>query len=134
MEQGHGIQVEHGLGLGMVAHLGVVAGEAQDVVNAQHSGTQKVRLQGDAVPVPAGQLEDGVQAGILQHLAGSQRTQAHNRGLVIGDVDEVDAGEILLGLLYHAVDMNSFGRADLGSNDKLTVIKQFRNSHNSIRS
>ena len=48
--------------------------------------------------------------------------------------DEVDAGEVLLCLFYHAVNMNSFGRADLGSNYKLAVIKQFCNSHNSIRS
>ena len=134
VQQGDGIQVKHRLGLGMVAQLGVVAGQAQDVVNAQHGGAQQIGLEGNAVPVPAGQLEDGVQACILQHLAGGEGAQTHDRGLVIGDVDKVDAGQILLGILYHTVNVNSFGRADLGSNDKLTVIKQFRNSHNSIHS
>ena len=134
MQQGDGVQIKHRLGLGMVTQLGVVAGEAQNVVNAQHGGAQQIGLQGDAVPVTAGQLEDGVQARVLQHLTGSQRTQTHDGGLVISDVYEVDAGQVLLGLFHHAVNMNSFGRADLGSNYKFTVIKQFRNSHNSIRS
>ena len=49
MQQRHGVQIEDGLGLRMVTQLGVVAGEAQNVVNAKHGGAQQVRLQGDAV-------------------------------------------------------------------------------------
>ena len=118
----------------MVAQLGMIAGEAENVVDAQHGGAEQIGLESDAVPVPAGQLEDGVQSGILQHLAGGERPQTHDGGLVIRDVDEVDTGQVFLCLFHHAVNMNSFGRADLGSNYKFTVIKQFRNSHNSIRS
>ena len=134
MQQRHGIQIEHGLGLGMVAQLGVVAGEAEDVVDPQHGGAEQVGFQSNTVPIAAGQLENGVQSGILQHLAGGEGTEAHDGGLVVSNVDKMDAGEVLLRFLYHAVNMNSFGRADLGRNHKLTVVKQFSNSHNSIHS
>ena len=118
----------------MVAQLGVVAGEAENVVNAQHGGAQQVGLQRNAVAVAAGQLENGVQCGVLQHLAGGKRAKAHDGGLVVGNVDKMHIGKVLFRFLYHAVNMNSFGRADLGRNHKLTVVKQFSNSHNSIHS
>ena len=91
-------------------------------------------MESNAVPVAAGQLENGVQSGILQHLAGGKGTQPHDGGLVVGNVDKMHIGKVLLRFLYHAVNMNSFGRADLGRNHKLTVVKQFSNSHNSIHS
>ena len=50
----------------MVAHSGVVTGQAQDVVDTQHSGAQQLRLQSDPVAIPAGQLQNGGQTGILQ--------------------------------------------------------------------
>lgn len=64
----------------------------------------------------------------------AREPEAHDGGLVVSNVDKMDAGEVLLRFLYHAVNMNSFGRADLGRNHKLTVVKQFSNSHNSIHS
>ena len=115
-----------------VAQLGVVAGEAENVVNAQHGGAQQVGLQRNAVAVAAGQLENGVQARILQHLAGGKAAQTHDGGLVVGYVDEVDAGEVLLSLFDHAVDVDSLGRTNLGRNYKFPVLKQFRNFHISI--
>ena len=52
----------------MAAQLGVVARQAQDVVDAQHGRAQQVRLQSDAVAVAAGQLEDRGKARVLQNL------------------------------------------------------------------
>ena len=129
MEQRHGVQIEHRLGLGMVAQLGVVAGQAQNVVDAQHGGAQQVGLQRDAVAVAAGQLEDGGKPRVLQHLAGGQTAQPHDGGLVIGHVDVVDAGEVFLRLLHQTVDVDALGRADLGGNDEFTVMKQICNFH-----
>ena len=131
MQQRHRVEVEHGLCLRMVAQLRVVAGEAQNVVDAEHSGAQKVGLERDAVAVAAGQLEDGGKACVLEDLAGGKTAQTHDGRLVIGDVDIVHAGEIFLRLFYQAVDMNSLGGADLSGNYKFSVLKQFRNSHNS---
>ena len=123
MQQGNGVQVEHGLCTGVVAHLGVVAGEAEDVVNAEQGGAEQIGLQSHTVTVTAGELIDGEQARILQSLTGGKAAQTHNGGLVIGDVDGGDAGQIFLGFLNQMVDVESLGRADFGGNNKLASIK-----------
>ena len=113
----------------MVAQLGVVAGEAEDVLDAEHGGGKQVGLQSHAVPVPAGELIDGVEARILQRLAGGQRAQTHDGGLVIRDVHGSDVGEVFLCLLDQGLNMEAFRRADLGSNDELTTRKLFTDLH-----
>ena len=123
MQQGHGVQVENGLGTGMVAHLGVVAGQAQDVLDAQGGGAQQVGLQGQTVAVAAGGLVDGGQTGLLHQGAGGQSGGAHDAGLVVGDVHCGDAAEVLLSLLNQVAQMDTLGRANFCGNDKFTVIK-----------
>ena len=129
MQQRDGIKIENRLGTGMVAELRVVAGEAQDVINAEKSSSQQVRLKRHAVAVTAGQLEDGVESGILQGLAEAQGAQAHYRGLVVGDVDCVYIAQILFCLSNEFVDMEPFGRSDLSSNDKFTLGKTISYLH-----
>ena len=113
----------------MVAHLGVVAGEAQDVVNAQSGSAQQLGLQSDTVTVTAGQLQNGGQTGILQHNASGQAAHTHDGGLVIGNIDSSNAGQVFLGFLNNMGSVDALGGADFSGNDKLTVIKQFGNSH-----
>ena len=107
----------------MVAHSGVVAGQAQDVVNAHGSGTQQVGLQGDTVTVAAGSLVDGVQTGVLQSDTGSQGGGTHDGGLVVGDVDGIQVLQVHGGFLNQVLQVDTLGRADFCSNDKLTVIE-----------
>ena len=115
----------------MVAHGGVVTGEAQNVVNTKEGSAEKIRLQTHSVAVTAGQLIDGKQTCILQHLTGSQTAQTHDRGLVVGHVHSGNAAQIGLGFFYQVVNMKSFGRAYFRSYYELTLIKQFSNSHSS---
>ena len=132
MEQRDGVQVENGLGLGMVAQLGVVAGEAEQVLNAQGGGAQQVRLQGDAVTVAAGHLEDGGEAGVLQDLAGGHGAQTHDGGLVIGHVDGGNLLQVGLGFLHQVLQMDALGGADFRRNYKFTTFKQVSNIHCSL--
>ncbi len=39
MNQGDGIQIKHGFGLGMIPHPGVIPGEKKEVVNSKHCRT-----------------------------------------------------------------------------------------------
>ena len=110
-----------------IGHL--QSNKAKDIVDAQHCCTQQVRLKTNAVSVTAGYLEDRSQASILHCHAGGQRTHTHNRGLVIGDIHSSNAAEVCGGLFNQVINMDTLGRANLGSYNKLTVIKQFCNSH-----
>ncbi len=88
LEQRHGIEVEDGLGAGLVARLHAVAGEAQDVVHAHRRRAEHVALDGDAVLVAAGDLHDRR----IAH-AGQQRADADRRHVAVGagGIDGVDA-------------------------------------------
>ena len=129
VQQRNGVQVEDGLCAGVVTQSGVVTGQAEDVVNAKEGGAEQVGLQTHTVAVTAGQLIDGKQSGILQHLTGSQAAQTHNGGLIVCHVDGGDAAQISLGFLYQMLNVKTFGRAYLCSYYKLALIKQFCNSH-----
>jgi hypothetical protein len=50
------VEVEDGLGLGVVAALHAVAGEAEHVADAERRGAEHRALDGDAVRVAAGDL------------------------------------------------------------------------------
>ena len=107
----------------MVAQAGVVAREAQDVLNAEHGRAQNVGLERDSVPVPAGQLVNRRQTGVQKRLAGGQAAQAHDGGLVVRHVDRRDAAEMGFGFLKQAVDMDAFGRADLRRHHKFPALE-----------
>ena len=62
LDQAAGIEIEHRLGLRLVAGLGVVAGQAQEVAHAAGGRSHEIGLQCDAVTVAAGELEYGLDA------------------------------------------------------------------------
>jgi len=77
----------------------VVAGEAEEIMDPEGGGPQDVALQGDAIPVPGGHLQDGLQTQELDADAADQRAHAAHRGLIVGDVDGVHIVLDHLGLL-----------------------------------
>ena len=58
-----GIEVEHRLGVRLVAGAWVVAPQQQQVADAERGGAHQLALQGDAVAVAAGELEDRLDPG-----------------------------------------------------------------------
>ena len=62
-------------------------------------GAEDVGLHGQPVTVAAGHLHDGLEAVLLGLVAGGHGADAHDGGLVVGDVDGVDVALEDLGLL-----------------------------------
>ena len=88
-DQAGGIEIEDRLGVRLLALLGIVAGEAQDVRNARRTGAQQVALQRDAIAVAHGELQDRVQPQ-FDHAQGDD--EAGDMGLggrPVGHVDRV---------------------------------------------
>ena len=87
------VEVEHGLGLRLVALADIVAGQAQHVAHAERRHAEQVALHGDAVAVAAGHLADRRQPVHGQHRG---RRRARHVAIAAGAVGDVDGiGEIL---------------------------------------
>ena len=118
----HRVEVEHALGLLVVAHHRMVAGEAEHVGDAQEGRRQQVGLQAQAVAVAAGGLEDGVAAPAHDLARDRQRAQAHDRALVVGDVEAVDLVLEQVDVVQHLLDVGALRRADLAGDDEVAAV------------
>ena len=109
MDQRYRIQVKDRLRLGMVAQLRVVTGQQKQVLDPEHGRAQQIGLQGDPVPVPAGQLVYGRQPLVHKRLADGQRTQAHDGRLIIRHIHRRHAAQIGFRILQQVFDMEALG-------------------------
>ena len=89
-EQRHAVQIEHRLGLRMIAGLHAVAGQAQDVADAHGGAAENVALNRDAVLVAAGDLHDGRIADARQQRAHGETRHVAVRAAAVGGVDRID--------------------------------------------
>ena len=87
----------------MVARAVVVAREGEDVADTERVGTEDVPLDREPVPVPAGDLKDGLEPLLGEEGADAHRAYPHDRTLVIGDVDRNDPVPYIGDLLLPAV-------------------------------
>ncbi len=71
LQKGDGIQIEYCFGLGLVAILDPIAGEAKHIADAERCATKQVALQGNAVAITTGELKHRLNA-----LTDQQRTDA----------------------------------------------------------
>ena len=116
------VEIEHALGLLVVAHHGVVAGEAEDVGDAQEGRRQKVGLQPQAVAVAARGLEDGIAAAANDLAGDRQGAHAHHSALVVGHVEAVDLVLEQVDVVQHGLDVGAFRRADLARDDEAAAV------------
>ncbi len=85
------IEIEHRLGVRLVASLGIVAAQQQQIADAEGGCTHQVALERNAVTVAAGELEDRLDAGLdeqrgrcgRRHVGAGTRTVGHVDG--VGD-------------------------------------------------
>jgi hypothetical protein len=118
-EQALAVEVVHRLRLGLVADLGVVAAEDEDVVDAERRRAEDVALQREPVAVAAGHLEDRLDAALHEEVRGGEAGEVHLGAGAVGDVDRGD--EALQG--QRALqEFRRIGRdrgRDLGGDDEL---------------
>ncbi len=92
VDEADGVDIENGGGVGIVAQLGRVAGEAEDVVQPDGRRAEQVRLDAENVAVAAGVMQHRLDAGVLLDLdAEALRAHARRGARRVGHVDGVHA-------------------------------------------
>ena len=110
-------------GLGVVAELLVVTGEAEHVANPVGIGAQDVGLHGQTVAVAADHLKIRFQTFLDQQQAGGPAGHADHGGLVVGDVDRVDVALQERGLVSDLFCIASPGRSQLAGECEVTGLE-----------
>jgi hypothetical protein len=120
-----GVDVEHALGLGVVAELLVIAGQAEQVANSQGRSTQDVGLHGQPVAVPADHLVVGLQAFFDGEQRGGPAGHSDHGGLVIGNIDGIHIADQGFGFFANRRHVGSAGRSQLSGEGKMTGTQYF---------
>ena len=130
VDQSDGIHVKDSGGVGIVAHLGRVAGDAQNVVQAERRGAQQVRLNGKKIAVTAGVMQNRLNTGVLLNLEAEALGAYARRGARrVRHADGVNAQlrEQLRTLdFFDAVD--ALGRHGLNQRDETALFEQGTNA------
>ncbi len=119
------VNVENVLRPWVVAEALVVAGKAEQVAHAQGVGPQQVALDGDAVAIPTGHLDNRLQADGHQHGAHADAGHAHHRRLVVGDVDGIGIAFQDACLLLYNFPIGALGRSQLRRDHELATLQYF---------
>ncbi len=114
LEQRHAVQIEHRLGLRMIARLHAVARQAQHVADAHGGAAQNIALNGDAVLVAAGDLHDGRVADARQQGADGQARHVAIRAAAVGGVDRIDVAVEHARPFVHILRIGRIRRRKLG--------------------
>ena len=83
------IEIEHRLGIGLIAGARIVAAQHQQIAHADRRRAQQVALQRDAVAVAAGELEDRLDPCSTSSRRRGHRAEMRPRAGAVGDVDGV---------------------------------------------
>ena len=117
-EQLDRVEVEDAPRLGLVAGGHVVAGEAEDVLDAMQRRAGELGLEREAVPVPARQLQHGLHPELLEGDRHGERGCMRVRRRVVGGVRRVDV--VLVGRepLVHGLEAARVDGQELGRHDE----------------
>ena len=109
----------------LVAKGMMIAGEADDILDAERGRAEQVALHGDTVPVAGNHLHDRLHSHLNNKGTRSDTGHAHDGRLVVRDVDRVDitAQEVHLALYYTHVIV--LGRPQLGGDGKMSIHEYF---------
>src|SRR3972149_496880 len=80
------VQVEDRLCFVVVSDGRGVSLKDQDVIQPQNRGVEKVRLEGQSVPIATGEAEDRLRPSGLQQGTNGEGTQPHDRILEVWDM------------------------------------------------
>ena len=108
----------------MVADIYGVTGQSENVIDSPGIGEEKVSLERQAVPVPAGHLEDGFAAVLFDQQAAPEGRVAHYRALIIGDIYGIGPVFKKVDVLDYFPGAGPFHRAGLHGYDEVPVFKR----------
>ena len=83
------IEIEHRLGLGLIALARVVPLEHQKVGDAERRGSEQLALQGNAIAIATGELQNGLDTVLQQHACSDRRFEVRARARTVGHIDRV---------------------------------------------
>ncbi len=83
------VDIEHRLGVGLVAGARIVAAQHQEVADAERRGAQQVALQRDAVAVAASDLHDRLDALLDQDRGGGERREMRAGAGAVCEIDGI---------------------------------------------
>ena len=66
-----------------------IAPHEHDILDAERRSAKQVRLNGDAIPVPGGDLQDRFDTAIDEQMGDRHWAHRHARGMRIGDVERI---------------------------------------------
>ncbi len=103
-----------------------VAGQRDDVADAERVGAEQLRLEGHQVPVARRAVDEALEVEVVldpeRHGQGAHPDPGHRR---VGDVDEVDAGVAQEpGGLDRPLDPDAPRRVDLDRDDEAAGVEQ----------
>ncbi len=117
------VDVEHGGGVGIGAHLRWIARDDQDVAQSRRRGAEHVRQHAQQVAVAARVVGDRLDSHLaLDDDGREQRSHAALRPRAVGDVDGVHARRLeRAALREHRCGIDALGGHDLDARDQLSA-------------
>ena len=108
-----------------VAHNGMVAGEGQHSIDTKRGCAQHIAHNGHTAAVAAGDLQNRLDAGLLQVDAKAQGRSLQAGGLHIGDVDAVNLALEQFRVSHLVGKIITLGRSHLRGDGKLAIQQCF---------
>ena len=88
-------------------------------MQTQRRGSEQVGLDGNAITIAAGHLDDGFDAPIEQQLGHRARVHRHSRAGRFSHVDRIDGATQQLGRRKQLRQVDSLGRSQFAGYDEL---------------
>ena len=122
-EQGRRIQVENGLGVGLVAELRVVAAHRENIAYAERRGPEQLGLQRNAVPVATGDLQNGLDAASHQKVRRRETRHVRSRSRAVGHIDRGGEPAQRERVVDEFGGVGGHRRGKLGGDDETSVLQ-----------
>ena len=94
-------------------------------MDAPTRGEEQIGLEGQAVAVAAGHLQDRLAAMLLDQKAAAQGRVAHDRALMVGDVQAVDHVLEQVDVVDQGLQVGPLGWGDLAGHDEDPRVERF---------
>jgi hypothetical protein len=120
-----GIEIENPYSLFLVPEAVVVSGKAQNIPDPEGIGAEKVALEGNPVSVPSYHLEDRFMAEPLQNGACGYGRHSDNGGLIVSNIDRVNAIKKIFSLFFEHSYVGAFGRSAFRGDSKMSRAQDF---------